>query len=289
MARPSPNPSRSPLAALLGTTSTGWVGALSAASLAVTVAWTVRYRGGFGAADKPRFNWHPVLMVAALVVCAPNAALSVRRWGWRRTASKPAHAYANLAAVATAGAGLYPVFAFHAERDIPDLYSLHSWIGLATLCLMAAQWLLGYAAFYSSGASPALRTAFVPAHASFGVLLLVGVAAAVATGFTEKLGFEGVCSPVVTADCRVGNAAAVLALATVACAVWGLTHRTTASASSAATAALDSALDSAPPASGSPDESSALLPPRLGGGAFAVDPAPAAASSGSSGGAADAA
>jgi len=95
--------------------------ALTLASFAVTLAWTGQYRGGVGSAGKPRFNWHPVLLSLALVLLAPNAALTVRRAGHARAVGKPAHAYANLAALVLAAGGLYSVFAFHAEFDIPDL------------------------------------------------------------------------------------------------------------------------------------------------------------------------
>lgn len=35
--------------------------------------------------------------------------------------------------------GIYAVFKFHNELDIPNMYTLHSWIGMSTFCLFGLQ------------------------------------------------------------------------------------------------------------------------------------------------------
>lgn len=42
-------------------------------------------------------------------------------------------------ALVAAIVGIYAVFKFHNELDIANMYTLHSWIGMSTICLCGIQ------------------------------------------------------------------------------------------------------------------------------------------------------
>jgi cytochrome b-561 len=106
-----------------------------------------------------------------------------------RDARKKAHLALHAAALALAAVGLYAVFKYHAEADYPHLYSLHSWLGIATFALYAAQWLAGFLVFFLPGAAPETRRATVPWHAVLGTLVFALAVGTSLLGFLEKMTF----------------------------------------------------------------------------------------------------
>ena len=56
-----------------------------------------------------------------------------------RPAKKMVHLLLHLVAMAFAAVGLYAAFKYHHDTGLPDLRSLHSWIGIATIALYALQ------------------------------------------------------------------------------------------------------------------------------------------------------
>ncbi|NXE16233.1 CYAC3 protein, partial [Lophotis ruficrista] len=143
------------------------LGGLGFACVAFVGAWCQRWRGGFawdGSAQM--FNWHPVLMVTGMVVLygagergarrgtaparlppdpfapPPTAALVYRlppAWRGPKLPWKVLHGALALAAFALAVLGLVAVFRFHDRNGTPNMYSLHSWLGLATVLLFSCQ------------------------------------------------------------------------------------------------------------------------------------------------------
>lgn len=60
-------------------------------------------------------------------------------WGQNKRPWKLLHGALMLLALVLAVLGLCAVFDFHNANVIPNLYSLHSWVGVATVALFAAQ------------------------------------------------------------------------------------------------------------------------------------------------------
>lgn len=60
-------------------------------------------------------------------------------WGQNKLPWKLLHAALMLIALILSIVGLYAVFDFHNTSNIPNLYSLHSWIGIAAAALFAIQ------------------------------------------------------------------------------------------------------------------------------------------------------
>ncbi|XP_048544299.1 probable ascorbate-specific transmembrane electron transporter 2 [Triticum urartu] len=167
---------------------------LAVAATALVLFWCIGFRGGlaFRSSDKQRiFNVHPPLMLIGLVVIAGEAILAYRTFpaSVSRDARKKAHLALHAAGLAVGFVGVYAVFKFHAEAAIPNLYSLHAWVGIATITLYALQWLAGFLAFFFPGAAPETRRSAVPWHAVLGLLVFALAVGNAQLGFLEKLTF----------------------------------------------------------------------------------------------------
>ena len=102
--------------------------------------------------------------------------------------------------------GVIAVFSFHHSLSIPNLYSLHSWMGLSLCVVFVLQYILAFVAFFKPGFEASSRARFLPWHKLVGIKLVSLLSLAVIlTGIQEKTNFTGVCSPVVTATCQVAN------------------------------------------------------------------------------------
>jgi cytochrome b-561 len=106
---------------------------------------------------------------------------------------KMAHMLIHLVGLILAIFGVYAAFKFHDLAVAPDLTSLHSWLGIATVSLFALQWLLGFATFWLPGAAAA------PVHVMAGLaIFLLAVrrleksAAAASTGEARLINVTGI-------------------------------------------------------------------------------------------------
>ncbi|KAJ6644680.1 hypothetical protein lerEdw1_013658 [Lerista edwardsae] len=99
------------------------------------------------------------------------------------------HAGLHAIALTLAIISLVAVFDFHNAKKIPNMYSLHSWIGLIAVILYALQLVLGFAVFLLPFAPVSLRAAVMPIHVYSGLLIFGTVIATAFMGITEKLLF----------------------------------------------------------------------------------------------------
>jgi len=60
-------------------------------------------------------------------------------WPWSHDANKMVHMLLHAVALFLGSVGIYAAFKFHNESGIDNLYSLHSWVGLGTICLYGIQ------------------------------------------------------------------------------------------------------------------------------------------------------
>ncbi|XP_036077012.1 cytochrome b ascorbate-dependent protein 3 isoform X2 [Rousettus aegyptiacus] len=159
-----------------------------------TTYWMWSWHGGFAwDGTKLMFNYHPVLMVAGMVVFYSAASLVYRlpqSWLGSRLPWKIAHAALHLVAFILTVLGLVAVFKYHNEAKIANLYSLHSWLGITTVFLFACQWSLGFATFLLPWASMQLRSLLKPVHVFFGASIFSLAIASVISGINEKLFFS---------------------------------------------------------------------------------------------------
>ncbi|XP_023694338.1 lysosomal membrane ascorbate-dependent ferrireductase CYB561A3 [Paramormyrops kingsleyae] len=155
--------------------------------------WNYKWRGGFAwDGSGLQFNWHPVLMVTGLVVLYGNAAVVYRvplTWRQSKQPWKLLHAGLLFLAFVLSVLGLCAVFDYHNAGSTPNLYSLHSWLGICTTALFTAQWVLGLAAFLLPWSPLAFRKLLKPIHVWMGSIIFFLAIASCISGINEKLFF----------------------------------------------------------------------------------------------------
>ena len=100
---------------------------------------------------------------------------------------KLAHAIIMGSALPLMVIGLKAVFDNHDLREtpIPNMYSLHSWVGIICVILFFTQWVCGLVTFLAPGLAPRLRALYLPVHVYFGMLIFILAFASVISGITE--------------------------------------------------------------------------------------------------------
>lgn len=166
---------------------------LGLACVALVSAWSSCFRGGFKwDGSGLEFNWHPVLMTTGLVVLYGLGSVVYRvplTWGQNKLPWKLLHAALMLLALLLSVVGLCAVFDFHNKNNIPNMYSLHSWIGLGAVVLFALQWVSGFSGFLLPFSPLSFRKLLKPVHVWLGGSILTLSVAACISGINEKLFF----------------------------------------------------------------------------------------------------
>ncbi|NXE00031.1 CY561 protein, partial [Chaetorhynchus papuensis] len=185
--------------------------------LATTGAWLGRYRGGVAWHSPLQFNAHPLCMVLGMVFLQGDALLVYRVFRHEaKRSTKALHALLHGLALVIALVGIIAVFESHQTKGIPNMYSLHSWCGMAAFVLyllqvragelltpqegrdsaasvtspLSPQWLLGCGFFLFPGASFSLRGQYKPQHIFFGIALFILSITSCLLGITEMLLFK---------------------------------------------------------------------------------------------------
>ncbi|XP_041857821.1 plasma membrane ascorbate-dependent reductase CYBRD1 [Melanotaenia boesemani] len=173
-------------------------GAVGFVSIIFVLRWVLHFKEGLawdgGLAE---FNWHPVLTVTGFIFLQGIAIIVYRLpWTWKcsKLMMKFIHAGLNLAAFIFAVIAMVAVFDFHNSAQIPNMYSLHSWLGLIAVILYSLQLVLGVGMYLIPVTPVSWRAAFMPIHVYSGLLLFASVIAVALMGITEKLIF-GLSNP----------------------------------------------------------------------------------------------
>ncbi|KAJ3591770.1 hypothetical protein NHX12_006902 [Muraenolepis orangiensis] len=163
-------------------------------SVILVLVWVLHYREGLawdgGSAE---FNWHPVLNVIGFIFLQGIAVVVYRlpwTWIYSKLTMKFVHAGLHLLAFTLVVVAFAAVFDFHNAAAIPNMYSLHSWLGLTALLLYTLQLVLGVGLYLVPVAPPQWRAAFMPLHVYTGLFIFSSVVATALMGFTEKLIFS---------------------------------------------------------------------------------------------------
>jgi cytochrome b-561 len=87
--------------------------------------------------------------------------------------------------------GLVAAFSSHnyAKPPIPNLYSLHSWVGIIAVVLFACQYVAGFVSYLFPMVKDHLRVLYMPIHIFFGLLGFVMAIATCLLGISEKAFF----------------------------------------------------------------------------------------------------
>lgn len=128
-------------------------------------------------------------MLLSLVFLASQAILAYKTMPGSKTFRKLVHLSLHLVALVLAIVGICAAFKYHNLNSIDNLYSLHSWLGLATTILFGIQWVIGFISFFSPGLAPSLRASVLPWHVFCGLFIFGLAIATTELGFLEKLTF----------------------------------------------------------------------------------------------------
>merc|ERR1712062_344965 len=133
-----------------------------------TIVWAAVFKNGIKFSTTELgidFNWHPILMTISLLFLYGNGALIYRvipaKNDGRKLKLKIGHALTMMAAFALMVIGLQAAFDSHnLARDKenkpapkPNMYTLHSWVGILAATLFGCQWLLGFLAVLAAAAA----------------------------------------------------------------------------------------------------------------------------------------
>lgn len=160
----------------------------------LVLVWLLEFREGLAFKSETKakiFNVHPLLMVIGFILLAGEAIMSYNTIPAERKTQKLFHLTLHSIALLAGIVGIYAVFKFHHELNIPDMYTLHSWLGMSTICLFGLQWLLGFFSFMFPGAQSSTRARLAPWHVFFGMVIFFMAILTALIGLTEKFFFLG--------------------------------------------------------------------------------------------------
>ncbi|XP_055339490.1 transmembrane ascorbate-dependent reductase CYB561-like isoform X2 [Paramacrobiotus metropolitanus] len=131
--------------------------------------------------------WHDIS-----VLYVANLAYRLLR-GERKIRIKIIHAAMQLLAFIFMVIALQAVFDSHNNHrnshgqpdPHPNMFSMHSWIGISTIVLYCCQWLTGFLFFLFPKVSLSLRRSYLPIHVFFGVLIHILFVSTALMGLTE--------------------------------------------------------------------------------------------------------
>merc|ERR1711971_1047104 len=126
--------------------------AVGISAVILTVHWAINIKGGVTYVENMGvpFNWHPILMTISLIFLYGNGALIYRiipaKNEGHKLKLKLAHAGIMTVAFALMVIGLQAAFDSHNKPTPPkpNMYTLHSWVGLLAALLFGCQWALGF-------------------------------------------------------------------------------------------------------------------------------------------------
>ncbi|XP_072274430.1 plasma membrane ascorbate-dependent reductase CYBRD1 [Pyxicephalus adspersus] len=158
------------------------------------LVWVLHYSDGLAwDGGNAEFNWHPVLIITGFVFIEGIAIIVYRLpWTWKcsKLLMKFIHAGLHLTAAILVIVAMVAVFDFHNAKHIPNMYSLHSWVGLVVVILFMLQLVVSIVVFLIPITPVSVRAALMPVHVYGGLLLYGGVIGSALMGITEKLIFS---------------------------------------------------------------------------------------------------
>eukprot|EP01036_Dinobryon_divergens_P034380 gene34380-44414_t len=157
---------------------------------------TIRYAGGLDWGVNT-FNWHPVLMISGMVFSSITAMMMYRVLPLPKTIVKYVHAILHTATIVCICVGIAAVVVSNnfidkntSNRIEPNLWSLHSLLGIIAICLYMQNYFIAALIFIPKvmewTASAAVRKAYASAHSMNGIITAIVVLAVVQTGLTEE-------------------------------------------------------------------------------------------------------
>lgn len=160
---------------------------LALTSFALMMYWlfAANMLGGLASSGELLFNWHPFLIALAFL-CFCQSALAYRLVPGVHQTQQRVHATINTIGLALLFAAVIMVHTYKNENGDAHMLSLHSWIGVTTLTIITAQWLLGLLTFALDCCNADGRAWFMPLHKWLGVCGFVSLLANVLLGVLNR-------------------------------------------------------------------------------------------------------
>lgn len=172
----------------------------------VSVAvWMGAYEdGGFSWSENPekQFHYHPTFMAIGLIFLQGEAILVYRVFRKeRKSFTKLLHLITHSIVLVFTIIALRAVFDSHDYHrnpegelsPLPNLYSLHSWVGISVVVFYFMQYLGGFTTFFFPGLAIEVRKCFLPFHQLFGILIFIGCSTAALMGISERAAWSNLC------------------------------------------------------------------------------------------------
>ncbi|XP_065809385.1 plasma membrane ascorbate-dependent reductase CYBRD1-like [Labrus bergylta] len=170
--------------------------ALAFGSLTIifVLRWVSNYRDGLAWDGGPaNFNWHPVLQLSGFVFLNGLGIIAFRL-PWTHQLSKESvkliHAALNTLAFFCAIMALKAVFGSQSGSNFPDLFSLHSWLGITVVSLFGIEIALAASIYLFPITPESWKAAFHPLHVFLGRFLFGSTICVSLIGLTERLIFS---------------------------------------------------------------------------------------------------
>jgi uncharacterized integral membrane protein len=183
---------------------------------------SAKYLGGLNFGSK-LFNWHPVFMTWATSALIEGALAYRAMRFYSHREKKLVHGIWNFIAVLLFCAGLISVFRYKEKNHLASLYSTHSWLGIFTVVLIFAQFVVGFGVYALPRVTMVTKQRIYPLHSAFGLASTVTAIAAVLSGIDHENTMLGCAYSVVNKDldpaihytdlprgCRMSNGIAVM-------------------------------------------------------------------------------
>uniref|UniRef100_A0A1I8AJR7 Cytochrome b561 domain-containing protein n=1 Tax=Steinernema glaseri TaxID=37863 RepID=A0A1I8AJR7_9BILA len=177
---------------------------LLAVAVTLVAVWMCGFGGGPSWQSDParEFRWHPLAMSLGMFFCNGEAILIYR--GLRnvpKPKTKLMHAGLQFCAIIINVFGLKAAWDSHdlnKDKDgnlkpIPNLMSLHSWIGISTVVLFCLQFLFGFITYLKPGLPMQYRALFMPGHRLGGIALFVMALGSALMGISERSAWKMTC------------------------------------------------------------------------------------------------
>lgn len=143
------------------------------------------YLGGFTYATIG--NWHSVMMVSGLVFGLVNALVSYRLYSFGKTINKIIHACFHTGILVCISIALYCVVRSHKEKNVANMFSSHSFMGITALSLYGQNYIFGAIFFlFPTPFTARVKQMYMNFHIPLGLLTMMAVACAVQSGIASS-------------------------------------------------------------------------------------------------------
>ncbi|TKY69200.1 Ascorbate-specific transmembrane electron transporter 1 [Spatholobus suberectus] len=160
----------------------------------LVLVWLLHFREGvaFKSSNPIKiFNLHPLLMVIGFILVGGEAIMTYKSVPAKRRSVKVVHLLLHLIALVAGVLGIIAVFKSKKQAGLADMYTLHSWLGMSTICLFGLQYIFAFFAYFFPGAEMSTRATLLPWHRFMGMVIFLLAVGTAETGLVEYFQFLG--------------------------------------------------------------------------------------------------